>query len=87
MRPAGILEVVANVTCDLFGSLLKAPLRIACPDFASPTSYGMTKNYYNDYKKITVLIKKFMGIKARRAKDSDDGQHHDIPGEWFSGPF
>ena len=65
------------------------PIKIAMPDFPEPTSYGLTKNFYFDKFKIIKKIKLILKInkKLKIENEIKKPDHHDIPGEWFTGPF
>ncbi|MBE7411830.1 MAG: alpha-ketoacid dehydrogenase subunit beta [Leptospiraceae bacterium] len=81
-------EIVARVSLEKFSSLKSHPLRIAQPDFASPASFGLTKEYYNGAKEIVIEVCKYFGIQPEK----DDLEKlvktpHDVPGDWFKGPF
>ena len=45
-------EIIAKLTIENFNYLKVAPERIAMPDIPTPTSYGLTKKFYPDWKKI-----------------------------------
>ena len=73
-----------NKNC--FKRLKYKPVRITVPDVPEPTSYGLTKFYYfnSDYilnKILTIFNKKVKKPKFKKKI------HHDVPGEWFKGPF
>ena len=81
-------EVISKVTQNYFSSLKVAPKIIAMPDIPSPTSYGLTKDYYKDANDIIVasfdLVNKNFNSSLLI---SSDNKHHDVPGDWFNGPF
>jgi pyruvate dehydrogenase E1 component beta subunit len=55
------------------------------PDIPEPTSYGLTKFYYNDSNDILEKVLSIFSKKIDKSKKSLD--HHDVPGSWFKGPF
>lgn len=81
-------EIVARVSMNLFGELECAPRRLALPDVPSPTSHALTKTYYQRAEHIVESVGQMMGreidalpmIAART-------NPHDVPGQWFRGPF
>lgn len=79
-------EIVARITENCFQSLKKAPVRIALPDHPEPTSFSLTKNFYNSANDI---IAKVVQILERSSISyiQQNAPYHDIPGEWFKGPF
>jgi len=81
-------EVISYVTERNFNSLKAAPIRICLPDHATPTSYSLTKNYYPGASSIVKAVSKLMDIDL----DFDsllekNTWPHDVPGDWFKGPF
>ena len=65
-----------------------APKRVALPDSPEPTSTQLTKDYYVDALNIVEEV------IAMTGKDQDmepititKRSPHDVPGEWFKGPF
>lgn len=106
-------EIVARISQDCFAALKDAPARLGQPDFPSPTSFALTRNYYRGSEDIVAKILRMMGKDAAadgnadRAGEGDrdagsDGDRdgyataareptsvlpHDVPGDWFKGPF
>ena len=81
-------EIISKVSSECHDILLQAPAKMAMPDIASPTSFGLTSEYYFGAKEIfnkTIeILNKDIKIDLKKfLKDHP----HDIPGEWFKGPF
>lgn len=81
-------EIVARVSTECFDSLIQAPQRIALPDFPTPTSPALTKGFYAG----AVEIVNMMGNMLKKNFDTSALQTqrkfpHDVPGNWFKGPF
>ena len=61
---------------------------LTMPDTPEPTSYFLTKNFYIDaikiIEKLQTLLKKDLSLAK---KEFSSNKHHDVPGEWFKGPF
>jgi pyruvate dehydrogenase E1 component beta subunit len=81
-------EIVARVAMELFSVLKQSPRRLALPDFPTPTSPALTKDFYKGGEDIVNEVGKMLENKfstdeilAKRTVP------HDIPGEWFKGPF
>lgn len=81
-------EIVARVSMDMFDVLRQAPVRIAMPDFPSPTSPALSRSYYRKAEDIVAIVGKMLGkdlvpelIAQQRQTPSD------VPGNWFKGPF
>lgn len=74
---------VVNETC--FKNLKHQPVRMNVPDIPEPTSYGLTKFYYNDSNDILEKVLSIFSKKINNSKKSLN--HHDVPGSWFKGPF
>jgi len=81
-------EIIARVSTECFDSLIQAPQRIALPDFPTPTSPALTKDFYAGAVEIANIVGKML------EKDFDSSTlkeqqkfPHDVPGDWFKGPF
>jgi len=81
-------EVIATVTQELFSSLRTAPERITLPDYPSPTSSALTEKFYPRAEDIAAKVGKMLNISIDTTSIIASRTHpHDIPGEWFKGPF
>ena len=78
-------EVTARVTERCFENLKKAPLRLGLPDIPEPTSFGLTRGYYQDRDYLLHYVEKLLGKKI--PFQPLQKKLHDVPGEWFEGPF
>lgn len=78
-------EVVSRVVENSFGKLKSAPTRLALGDIPEPTTYGLTKPYYNYASDIISQVCNILGVNI--TYNHCDDLHHDIPGSWFKGPF
>ena len=81
-------EIVARVAIEAFGKLKVAPARLAMPDVPEPTSIALTKGFYiraSDIaiKVLSMMDKNFDHVNA----DLPESVPHDVPGDWFKGPF
>lgn len=80
-------EIVAKTTIDHFSDLICAPIRIANPDNPEPTSFGLTKNFHPGAKEIASAVAKMLKKNIDLSPLSQQSKPHDVPGEWFKGPF
>ena len=81
-------EIIARMSIKMSNKFRSNPQRIGLPDFATPTSYGLTEHYYPDASKICKAVGKMLGIDISvEALSQNKLQKHDIPGDWFNGPF
>lgn len=80
-------EIITLINENCFQYLKERPSRLTVPDIPEPTSYGLTKYYYNDSEKIFNKIAQIFKIKKASKTKKVRITHHDIPGEWFKGPF
>ncbi|MBI5195196.1 MAG: alpha-ketoacid dehydrogenase subunit beta [Nitrospirae bacterium] len=81
-------EIVAKVSMEMFGKLKGAPTRIALPDFPTPTSPSLTDKYYKRAEDIVHTAGKMLGRKLDVQEILDSRKSpHDVPGDWFKGPF
>jgi len=81
-------EIVARITANCWQKLKYAPQRLAMPDYPESTSPALTEKYHvraeHIAEKIGVMIAKevdFSSLKTQRVHP------HDVPGDWFMGPF
>jgi len=81
-------EIIARVATEQWSSLKSAPKRLAMPEYPEPTSPGLTKDLYIRSEHIVAEVAKILEkdinvdelITSRTAP-------HDVPGDWFKGPF
>lgn len=81
-------EIIARTSINQFSDLKQAPQRLALPDVPSPSSPAMTKDYYQRAEHIVSVVGNMLAkpmdiapILAGRPNP------HDVPGDWFKGPF
>lgn len=81
-------EIVAKVSIESFGDLKCSPRRIALPDCPTPTSPALSGRYYKWAEDIVLETGKMFGraLDAATIKKQHKGPH-DVPGDWFKGPF
>ena len=77
-------EIISQIMRKLYKGLISAPEIMTMPDIPEPTSYGLTKNISIDYVKIVKKISKILNMKI---KLKNTVKHHDVPDEYFKGPF
>ena len=81
-------EIISYITEKHFKVLISPPIRIAMPDCPEPTSFSLTKGFYVRAADIAVRILDALNIESDRVyNDLPEPELHDIPGEWFKGPF
>jgi acetoin:2,6-dichlorophenolindophenol oxidoreductase subunit beta len=81
-------EVVARVAMQQFAQLKTAPSRLAMPDIPEPTSPALTKGFYVRAADIAERVLHMLGRDASRVRaDLPEPTPHDVPGDWFKGPF
>ena len=61
------------------------PEIMSMPFAPEPTSYGLTKYFYNDRYDVINKVLDMLKLKKKIIRTKLD--HHDVPGEWFKGPF
>ena len=81
-------EIISRVSTNCFDALKQAPRRITLPDFPTPTSLALTKVFYKRSEDIANVAGSML------SKDFDTSTlqaqwkfPHDVPGDWFKGPF
>jgi pyruvate/2-oxoglutarate/acetoin dehydrogenase E1 component len=81
-------EIVARVAMDCFESLTCKPARLAMPDYPEPTSPALTKGFYVRASNIAEQVLNMMGKNHSLVKEHlPEPSPHDVPGDWFKGPF
>ena len=61
---------------------------MAMPDVPEPTSIALTKGFYIRAKDIINRVGKILNLDQNYLEKSfEEPKFHDIPGEWFKGPF
>lgn len=81
-------EVVARVAAECWESLAAAPRRLAMPDFPEGTSPALTANYHVRAEHIVTTVGEMLGRRVDPQPLADQRKYpHDVPGEWFKGPF
>ena len=81
-------EIITEITTELFEILKSPPIRIAMPDVPEPTSFGLTKDFYIRSKDIAQKCLNIMGvIDHNLSEELPEPSPHDVPGDWFTGPF
>jgi len=81
-------EIVATVTEECWNSLKMAPKRVTMPDSPEPTSFELSKDYYVDavnlVEEVIIMVGKDIAMKTVNISKCSP---HDVPGDWFKGPF
>lgn len=81
-------EIVAQVAIDAFQFLKSSPARLAMPDVPEPASPALTRNFYVRATDIAIKIMSMMEKDFSNVRDDlPEPIPHDVPGEWFKGPF
>ncbi len=81
-------EIVAEIAEKCFDNLKSPPMRVCLPDHATPTSFGLTKDFYPSANEIVNAIEKLLGYDVdKEMLLSNITWPHDVPGDWFKGPF
>ena len=81
-------EIVARVTSDCWDAFKCAPQRLAMPDYPEATSPSMTAGYHVRAEHIAEKIGTMLSRNVEFASLKQQRKHpHDVPGDWFSGPF
>jgi len=81
-------EIISRVSMDCFNSLKQSPRMIALPDFPTPTGFSLTKEFYKVADDIVItaadMTKKNIDVNGKERRITC---LHDVPGDWFKGPF
>ena len=81
-------DIVSKLTTENFSLLKSSPAILAMPDVPEPTSFALTKNFYIRAADIAKKILEILKIdNINPYEDIPEPVPHDVPGEWFKGPF
>lgn len=81
-------EIVARVAYDCWDALSAAPQRLAMPDYPEATSPALTARYHVRAETIAKEVCLMVERDAEPLTLARQGTHpHDVPGDWFTGPF
>ena len=81
-------EIVARVAVSCFDSLKQAPRRLALPDYPTPTTPSLTKPFYKRAEDIINTVSEMVGKEVSGVEFTHQRDcAHDVPGNWFKGPF
>lgn len=81
-------EIIARVAVECWDDLKARPQRITMPDIPEPTSFGLTRGLHPRAENIVQSVNGMLGrppVPAVRLERMD--VPHDVPGDWFKGPF
>lgn len=81
-------EIVARITSGCWDALRGPPQRLAMPDCPEATGPSMTRDYHVRAEHIAEKIGAMLSRHLETASLREQRKHpHDVPGDWFSGPF
>ena len=78
-------EIISYVSTHFFNDLKCAPVKLAAPDYPLPTSFGLTESFYTRSFDIVNTVFGFFNLPPQSA--TPHSFPHDVPGDWFTGPF
>jgi len=81
-------EIVARVAGEEWSRLRAAPRRLGMPDFPEATSPALTEGYHVRAEHIAAAVGDMLGCEVEARQLAAQRRHpHDVPGDWFAGPF
>ncbi len=81
-------EIIAKVSMELWKKMKSAPQRLAMPDFPEATSFALTKNYHIRAEHIVSKVSEMLNKEILVDSLIEERKYpHDVPGDWFTGPF
>lgn len=81
-------EIVARITSDCWDVLKSPPQRLAMPDYPEPTSQYITKSYHVRAEHVVEQVGCMLNMNFEFCSLELQRKHpHDVPGDWFKGPF
>jgi pyruvate/2-oxoglutarate/acetoin dehydrogenase E1 component len=79
-------EIIAKCSENCWPSLKTAPKRLCPPNFPEATSVNLTKNYHPTAIDIVKAVNDQLG-NSFPFDALINSNPHDVPGDWFKGPF
>tara|TARA_Y100000589_G_scaffold328211_1_gene371811 strand:+ start:1739 stop:2794 length:1056 start_codon:yes stop_codon:yes gene_type:complete len=81
-------DIITKLVTQYFSLFKVPPSILAMPDVPEPTSYALTKKFYIRAADIALRVLQILGIdNIDPHKDIPEPEPHDVPGDWFKGPF
>jgi acetoin:2,6-dichlorophenolindophenol oxidoreductase subunit beta len=81
-------EIVARAATDCWTDLRAAPMRIAMPDVPEPASFELTRGFHPRAEQVVEAVNTLLGTEIEvEALLTARSHPHDVPGDWFRGPF
>lgn len=81
-------EIIARMSIEHWDDLAAAPVRLAAPDFPEATSPALTRGYHVRAEHIADGVARLLGRQVDTEPLAAQRKHpHDVPGDWFIGPF
>jgi len=81
-------EVIARVSMDCWSDMKCAPRRLAAPDVPESSSPVLTKEYHVRAEHVVRCVGEMLEKHPESASLVQQRTHpHDVPGDWFTGPF
>ena len=78
-------EIISQTASQTATEMKINPIRLASRDIPFPTSPYLTDDLYSDANSLIKAISKVMNKQLSLI--SRNGTPHDVPGDWFKGPF
>tara|TARA_Y100000589_G_scaffold175642_2_gene166694 strand:- start:2557 stop:3612 length:1056 start_codon:yes stop_codon:yes gene_type:complete len=81
-------DIISKLSIQYFSLLKESPIALTMPEVPEPTSFALTKGFYIRAADIANQVLQKMNISnGNPYLDIQEPSPHDIPGEWFNGPF
>jgi len=81
-------EIAARITSMCWQTLKGPPSRLTAPDFPEAASQKLTEHYHVRSENIVSAVSDMLNKDIDLAPLVKKRQHpHDVPGDWFTGPF
>jgi pyruvate dehydrogenase E1 component beta subunit len=81
-------EIIARVAGECWDQLKVRPQRITMPDIPEPTSFGLTRGLHPRAENIVQSVNGMLGRPLTQSTSlGRTDVPHDVPGDWFKGPF
>ena len=80
-------EIIASMTQHFPAREEIHMQKVGLPDVPEPTSYALTKDFYPNADSVVKNVCSMFGLPDFEGALLRKQDHHDVPGNWFQGPF
>jgi pyruvate dehydrogenase E1 component beta subunit len=81
-------EIITRMASECWDQLKARPQRLTMPDVPEPTSFGLTRNLHPHAEDVVRTVRQILNTQGSGEVNLGRSRvPHDVPGDWFKGPF